>query len=277
MGAGQDSCTDPKCYHAKLDAHVRKTVAARPKLVQISTAYGQPKDSTAAIPRNKYVLLREGKPENKHQRDWPEYKSCKSATEAIVTEGTEKGEMRRVCANPDCPVHHPKNKQQARVKENAAARAEQEKRRREEALAQAIALRTFKAIGEAVPVRLMKRDLAFMAERLTTLLDERKLALLIRQHGIGKAKDEAPAKLLAAFLRKADEGTLGRVLTESVILLSMRSAGESDRVLREGASLYNVDVDAIAAKAKQDFAAKQKPKPAQKAAPAKAAKKASAA
>lgn len=276
MGAEQDSCTDPKCYHAKLDAHVQKTIAARPKLVQISTAYGQPKDGATAIPRNKYVLLREGKPENKHQRDWPEYKSCKSATEAIVTDGTEKGEMRRVCANPDCPVHHPK-KQQARLKENAAARAEQEKGRREEALAQAIALRTFKAIGEAVPVRLMKRDLGFMAERLTALLDERKLALLIRQHGIGKTKNEAPAKLLGAFLRKADEGTLGRVLTESIILLSMRSAGDSDRVLREAASLYKVDVDGICAKARQEFAEKQKPKPVQKTAPARAGKKPAAA
>ena len=65
MGAGQDSCTDPKCYYAKLDAHVQKTVAAYPKLVQISTAYGQPKDGAAAIPRNKYVLLRDGKPEHK--------------------------------------------------------------------------------------------------------------------------------------------------------------------------------------------------------------------
>jgi len=162
------------------------------------------------------------------------------------------------------------------VKENAAARAEQEKRRRDEALAQAIALRTFKAIGEAVPVRLMKRDLAFLAERLTAMLDERKLALLTRQHGIGKAKDEAPAKLLAAFLRKADEGMLGRVLAETVILLSMRSAGDADCVLREAASLYKVDVDAIAAKAKQDFAAKQKAKPVQKA-PAKATKRPSAA
>ncbi len=195
-------------------------------------------------------------------------------TEAIVTEGTEKGEMRRVCANPDCPVHHPK-KQQARAREDSAAKAELEKRRREEALAQAIALRTFKAIGDAVPVRLMKRDLGFMAERLITLLDERKLSILIRQHGIGKAKDEAPAKLLAAFLRKADEGTLGRVLVESIILLSMRSAGDADRVLRESAQLYKVDVDAISAKVKQEFAAK--PKPVEKTAPAKAAKRASAA
>ncbi len=58
-----DSCTDPKCYAAKLDAHVKQTVAAKPKLVQISTAYGQPKDGSAAIPRNKYVEIRQDKPQ----------------------------------------------------------------------------------------------------------------------------------------------------------------------------------------------------------------------
>src|ERR1017187_7852223 len=33
-------------------------------------------------------------------------KTCKFTTEAIVTEGSEKGEIRRVCANPECPIHH---------------------------------------------------------------------------------------------------------------------------------------------------------------------------
>jgi len=36
------------------------------------------------------------------------------------------------------------------------------------------------------------------------MLDERRLSVLIRQHGIGKPKDDAvPAKLLAAFLPKS--------------------------------------------------------------------------
>ena len=41
-------------------------------------------------------------------------------------------------------------------------KAAQEKQRREEAHAQATGLRVLKAIGEAVPVRLMKRDLLFL-------------------------------------------------------------------------------------------------------------------
>jgi ParB family chromosome partitioning protein len=87
MGGQQDSCSDPKCFNAKVEAHVAKAVAAKPKLVQISTAYGVPKEGSAAIPRNKYVLLRQDKPQKKEQRDWPEYKTCQSTTEARPATG----------------------------------------------------------------------------------------------------------------------------------------------------------------------------------------------
>jgi ParB family chromosome partitioning protein len=90
VGTKHDSCSDPKCFAVKLEVHVRQTVAAKPKLVQISTAYGQPKDGSAAIPRNQYVEVRQDKPQKKEQRDWPEYRTCKYTAEAIVTEGSEK-------------------------------------------------------------------------------------------------------------------------------------------------------------------------------------------
>ena len=269
-----DSCSDPNCYAAKLEMHVKQTVAAKPKLVQISTAYGKPTEGSAAIPRNKYVEIREDKPQKKEQRDWPEYKNCKSTTEAIVTEGSEKGELRKVCADPNCAVHHPKRQLS---KADAAFKAEREKQHREEAIAQTTGLRVLKAIGEAVPVRLMKRDLLFAVERLTAMLDERKLAILIRQHEIAKSKDTAsPTKLLAAFLPKAEESKLGRILVETVILLSMRTDTDTVKVLRDAAQTYKVDIEAISAKVKQEFAEKEKAKSAKKAAPkppAKAAKK----
>lgn len=140
-------------------------------------------------------------------------------------------------------------------------KAEQQKRQREGALAQATGLRVLNAIVNAVPVRLMKRDLLFLAELLTALMDERKLAVLIRQHGIGKPKDnEAPAKLLAAFVRKTDESKLGRILVETAILLSMHNQTDAAKALREAAQTYKVDVDAISAKVKQEFTAKEKAK-----------------
>jgi ParB family chromosome partitioning protein len=248
-------------------------------LVQISTAYGSAKDGSAAVPRNKYVEIRSEKPTNPKQRDWPEYKTCKFTTEAIVTEGSEKGELRRVCSNPDCPIHHTRKQ---RTTADAVIKAEQEKRRREEVIAQTTGLRVLKAIGEAVPVRLMKRDLLFVVERLAAVLDEHRLAIVLRQHGIGKPTSaaDAPVKLLASFLRKSDEGTLGRLLVEVAVLQTVHSPNDSGKALREAADYYKVDVAAITTKVRQEFAAKEKAKTAKKAAPkppAKAVKKAVAA
>jgi ParB family chromosome partitioning protein len=76
MAALSDSCSDPKCYAAKLDANVRQTIATKPKLVQISTAYGVQKEGSAAVPRNRYVEIRQDKPTKKEQENWPEYKTC---------------------------------------------------------------------------------------------------------------------------------------------------------------------------------------------------------
>jgi ParB family chromosome partitioning protein len=266
LAAQHDLCSDPKCWAMKVDAHIRQTIVVKPKLVQISTAYGTPKDGSAVVPRNKYVEISSEKPTNPKQRDWPEYKTCKFTTEAIVTEGNEKGKIRRVCANPDCPIHHIRK---ARPANDAAFKAAQEKRRHEEAIAQTSGLRVLKAIGEAVPVRLMKRDLLFVTESLVAAMDERRLAALFRLHSIGKTRGtaDAPAKLLVSFLRKADEGTLGRVLVEVAVLQAAHSPNESAQTLHEAAKLYKVDVAAIKAKVGQEFISKEKARATKKASP----------
>ena len=66
------------------------------------------------------------------------------------------------------------------AKPDAAFKTQQEKQRREEAMAQATALRVLKAIGDAVPVRLMKRDLLFILEQLVARLDGRWPAIVDR-------------------------------------------------------------------------------------------------
>jgi len=250
---------------------VKQTVAAKPKLVQITTAYGKPAEGSTVIPRNQYVEIRQEKPKNKYQQDAPEFKTCKYVTEAIVADGSEKGELRKVCANPDCPVHHP-NKQQRRAEPDAATKAAQEKQRREEAIANTTGIRVLAAIADAVPVRLMKRDLLFVVERLAGLVDERRLEFVARQRGIKREKDsDSIAKLFAANLRRAEESVLGGVLVELTILL-IAARQQTAQVLNEAAALYKVDTDAIAAKVKQEFAAKEKAKSAKKAVPKTPAK-----
>jgi ParB family transcriptional regulator, chromosome partitioning protein len=277
LAGNSDACSDPSCYGAKLDAHVKQSIAAKPKLVQITTAYGKPAEGSAILPRNQYIEIRQEKPQNKYQQAAPEYKPCKHTTEAIVAEGTDKGKLRKVCADPDCPIHHPK-KQPSRA--DTAFKAEQEKRRREEAIANATGLRVLSAIVAAVPVRLMKLDLLFLAERILPMVDDRRLEVVTRNHGIRKAKDgDSIAKLLSAYLRKAEEGELGRLLVEMVILHSAQTHG-GGKTLQEAATVYKVDTNAIAAKVKQEFAAKEKAQAAKKAvatAKPKPAKKAKAA
>jgi len=265
-----DACSDPACYAAKLDAHVKQTIAAKPELVQISTSYGGQKEGSPVLPRNKYTAIRDDKPKSKEDAKRPEYKVCKFTTEAIIAEGTDVGTVHKVCANPSCPVHHPKP-QTSRNDERY--KAEQEKQRKEQAIANAAGLRILAAIGGAVPVRLMKRDLLFILEKLISLMDENRLEMLARQHGIRQKRDDGGVvKTLAAFIRRADEGTLSRLLVETSILLAA-ARGNTTTILRDAATAYKVDTDAIALKVKQEFAAKEKAKKVAQPS-AKAAKKA---
>jgi ParB family chromosome partitioning protein len=257
LGRQGDRCTDPGCYAAKVSAHVTKTIAAKPELVQISTAYGGQKEGSLVLPRNKYTTIRDDKPKSKDDAERPEFKVCKFTTEAIITEGSDVGTVHKVCASPSCPVHHPK--QQA-SRNDEKWKAEQEKQRKEQAIANTTGLRILAAVSAAVPVRLIKRDLLFIVERLVSLMDENRVEMLARQHGIRQKRDDGGvAKTFSAFLRRADEGTLSRLLVESSILLAA-SRGTPSTVLKDAATAYKVDTDAIATKVRQEFTAKEKAK-----------------
>jgi ParB family chromosome partitioning protein len=249
----QDACSDPGCYQAKVSAHVAQAIAAKTQLVQISTAYGTQKEDSPVLPRNRYTEIH--KPANKEDAKRPEYKVCKFTAEAIITEGSGIGTMQKVCANPACPVHHPKPQTS---REDEKWKAEQEKQRKEQAIANTTGLRVLAAVSAAVPVRLMKRDLLFILEKLVALMDERRIETLARQHGIRQKRDDSgSARMFAAYLRRADEGTLSRLMVETTILLASSRTNPAI-VLRDAANAYKVNTDAIALKVKQEMEAKER-------------------
>jgi ParB family chromosome partitioning protein len=245
----QDNCTDPTCYRAKVQAHIVAAVASKPQLVQISTSYRAQAEDSQVLSRGKYVAISEDRPADKEQAKRPEFKTCKYTTEAIISEGEGQGTIHKVCTHTACTVHHPKAKEYTRDEaQRAKWKAEQEKQRREE------------AIASAVPVRLLKRDLLFVVERLLALMDENRVETIARQHGIRQKRDDGGVrKTLTAFLRRADEGALSRMLVEGTILLTA-SRGNPTAVLKEAATAYKVDTEAIASKVRQEFAAKMKAK-----------------
>jgi ParB family chromosome partitioning protein len=91
-------------------------------------------------------------------------------------------------------------------------------------------------------------------------MDENRLTMLARQHGIRQRRDDGGvAKMFAASLHRSDEGTLARLLVEAAILL-VASRTNVATALRDAASAYKVDIDAITAKVRQEFAAKERAK-----------------
>jgi ParB family transcriptional regulator, chromosome partitioning protein len=125
----------------------------------------------------------------------------------------------------------------------------------------------------------MKRDLLFTAERLAALANESHLAALARQYGIRRAKEnDSIPKLYEAYLRQSEESIIGSLVVQLAVLLAA-ARGNGIQVLREAATVYKVDTEAIAAKVKREFADREKAKGAKKPAPklaAKATKKATA-
>jgi hypothetical protein len=127
----------------------------------------------------------------------------------------------------------------------------------------------------------MKRELLFIATTMASKLDQPRLEIVAKLHHLGPSKEDDPlTKTVLGYLRGIPEGTLGRLIVEITILLRISSGQDSNRVLAEAAKEYNIDVQAIAATVKREFADCEKTKAAKKAAPkppakqqAKAAKK----
>jgi len=100
-----DQCMDSDCYYVKLSAHVQCEVAAKPELVQIETAYRSPKErQPGTLSRNEYTDLETPKDESEDGGNIP----CEASKTAIVVYGDGAGTTRKVCTDPNCPVHHPR-------------------------------------------------------------------------------------------------------------------------------------------------------------------------
>jgi ParB family transcriptional regulator, chromosome partitioning protein len=78
------------------------------------------------------------------------------------------------------------------------------------------------------------------------LLDDKRLEIVARNRGLRAKEGASAAKLLTAFLRKAEEGVIGKLIIEAVIQISVRTQPDGGKVLRAAAQVYKVDTDAIA-------------------------------
>lgn len=255
----KDSCTDPQCFQAKIDAHVKQTVETRPKLVQISSAWS----SRDGVPlgRNRYVELDIRKPANGKVKPSPHQKICDKTVEAIVVDGGRRGQMLKICADPACRVHHPN---QPSPEETERERMAERKRIERDKLVITVRHRILAAILERVSAPSKKADLLTVAEVLIEYLPHNQVLLLAKRHRIeSKQETDSMQEQLAKQASRWDEATLWRFLLEASLLRAAYHIPQNDEtdVLITTANRYRVDTEKLQKKVAAELAAKRERKP----------------
>jgi ParB family chromosome partitioning protein len=256
----RDSCSDPLCLRAKLDAHVAKTLEAKPQLVQISSAWSTREG--APLGRNQYVELqiKKAKANGSAAKQPAIQKPCEKMAEAIVMDGGNRGQIVKVCADQNCRVHHgdrPSPQQLQRDRQQERKRIEKEK------IAITARHRILAAILERVSVPLKKADLLTITQHVLTSVPDNRLPLLAKRHKLEIDKPRASSvELLQKHVSRHDESGLSRLLLEVSLLESAyRNAGALDGdILLTTAKRYRVDAEKVQKIVAQEFAVKQRNK-----------------
>jgi len=253
----KDSCTDPQCFRSKIDAHVAKTLETKPTLVQISSAWNSREG--APLGRNQYVELeiKKAKANGAASKLPAAQKPCDKMAEAIVMDGGKRGQTVKVCADPNCRVHHPNtpSPQQA-----AKERADERKRIEKEKLAITIRHRVLATILQRVSAPFKKADLLTVAHYLISRLSYNQIPTVAKRHKIEVKKDsDSGQELLAKQVGNYDETELCRVLLEISLLDSAyrRSATDGEDTLLGTAKRYRVDVEKLQKAVAAEFAAQR--------------------
>lgn len=96
-----DQCLDAPCYQTKVTAHIDRELSARPELVQLETAWRNPKEQRpGALQKHQYREL--DTPDNPDAEPL-----CPTIKKAIIVFGRNAGKTVAVCTDTDCPVHNP--------------------------------------------------------------------------------------------------------------------------------------------------------------------------
>jgi ParB family chromosome partitioning protein len=258
----RDQCSDATCYNNKLSKFVEQQIAVKPKLVQITTGYGT-RGNDAVLGRNRYVALNLSAKNGKSKAPLSPYqKPCKQMSEAIVVDGTERGHIVKVCADPNCSVHfadrHAPNPEQL-AKEREQRRKEVEKQRLEITVRHRTLAEVLKRIGSPLD----RADLVLIASALLNKLEPMRKELLERRHKlIEKTASEVTyqqvQQAIGKLLRQADEAALSKLLIEVSLLeiVDHASPGDDD-ALATTAKRHRVDVVKVRKAVEQEFAAKR--------------------
>lgn len=257
----RDQCADAACFNNKLARFVERQIAAKPKLVQITTAHGTRGDG-AVLPRNRYVALQLTNPAKSKQPLSSYQKPCKHMAEAIVVDGSERGHVAKVCAEPSCTIHFadrrtPDPAQLA--KEREQRRKELEKRKLETTVRHRLLAEVLRKVGAPLD----RADLVLVANALLEKTEPlRREALALRHKTVdGSTSDITYPQVqqgLERLVRQLNEGGLSKLIVEIVLLGSVDSTSQDQaEPLMSAAKRHRVDAAKVRATVVAELAARQ--------------------
>jgi ParB family chromosome partitioning protein len=257
----RDQCSDAVCYNNKLGRFVEQQIAAKPKLVQITTAYGT-RGEGYVLPRNRYVALNLAKTAKAKQPLSPYQKPCKHMAEAIVVDGTERGHTVKVCAEPSCTVHFAER----HTPDPAQLAKEREQRRRElerQKLETTVRHRALAEVLKKVSAPMERTDLVLAANAMLEKVEPLRRETLARRHKMvdGSTSEVTYPQVqkgLARLLQQLDESGLSKLIVEIALLGNVESAtpNETDALIT-AARRHRVDMAKVRKTVEAEFAARQ--------------------
>ena len=254
----KDSCTDPQCFRAKIDAHIANAMAKRPELVQISSAWSNREG--APLGRNRYLELDLKRPKAQSQavKANPAQRPCEKMRDAIVVDGGKRGQTVKVCADPGCRIHHG-NRPSSQELERA--RADERKRIEKEKLAITVRHRILAAVLKSFALPLKKADVLLVVRFIVSRLQFAQVLQIARRHKMAvDGNTGAPERDLIKHVSRFEEAELCRFLLELSLLDSAYRlpSKDSEDTLLGAAKRLRIDVEKIEKEVAQKFAAKRK-------------------
>lgn len=251
--AKKDTCTDPVCYEAKLQAHIKRQVESDVRLVRITTDYSlRQGGDKMLLPKSQYHLI-----ETKKDR-------CKSMQEAIVIEGhSRRGQVVDICTAFDCPMHS--SKAQGQSPEDRKWREQQRKEKLKRDKTRAIRSRIMRAGLEKLLLPLERNDFEMIISGLWIMCGDDNLKSIEAGNKWDRIKGQYGGVEHRAMLEKhlpnLDDAGLSRLLMEMALVRYLNGIPEyaEDKFdcLLAFARNNSVDIKAIEEQVEAEFAAEE--------------------
>lgn len=258
----KDTCTDPGCFHKKIEAYTAIWIEKKsqdsdipPLKLSGDSNYQRKKISEnpeKAIPANLYTEITDRKKG-----------SCEHAREGIIIEGRNQGKVLSVCMDPKCEIHAGRyGSYTPDPKEAARKKAEEIKRK----ISETIRTKILDEILKGASALTIEDERFIIANQFHSLWDEYRKQIFKRHGWEPKKLQYTKEYQIEKILADIDIKNLNRLSMEMALISCVRinpyipDDKKAAAILYETAERYDVDMKAIENQVKAEAKVKKEKK-----------------